>query len=240
VKLLIGLNIKSNWIPILVFGLIFSCLLFLGSWQLDRADRKQALLEQQKLRKNQYPIELDVSEYTNRDYRYQRVVLRGVYDGEHQFLIDNRVINGVVGFFVMTPLHLHVDGRSVLVNRGWVPLGGDRKKLPQVSVDSGEVTVTGIIDRFPSVGLTLAGASTPSQGWPSVVQVVDGSILSEVLGYSLLPFQVLLDQDVGQGYYRHWNFESSMPPWKHRAYAFQWFALAIMLVILFFGYSSKR
>ncbi len=230
---------KPSLVPTLVFAPIFSCLLCLGYWQLDRAEGKQVLLEQQNFRRNQQPIQLDENYDTVGDLRYRPVVLKGIYDVEHQFLIDNQIVNGKVGFFVFTPLHIQFSKHSVLVNRGWLPLGIDRNNLPQVYMDVKEVTVTGIIDRFPSVGFKLDGAGTPSQGWPAIVQVVDESILSEVLGYSLLPFQILLDRDASQGYYRHWVFKSSMPPSKHRAYAFQWFALATTLTILFFWYSSR-
>ena len=226
-------------VPTLVFALIFSCLLRLGYWQLDRAEGKQVLLKQQDFRRKQQPIQLAGNNDTVGNLRYRQVILKGIYDVEHQFLIDNRVVNGKVGFFVLTPLHIQSSQHSVLVNRGWAPLGRDRNDLPQLHMDSREVTVEGIIDHFPGVGFKLDGAGTPSQGWPAIVQVVDDSILSEVLGYPLLPFQVLLDRDARQGYYRHWVFKSSMPPRKHRAYAFQWFALATMLAILFFLYSTS-
>lgn len=236
-KLLFGLEFKPILVPTLVFVPIFSCLLCLGYWQLDRAGGKQVLLEQQSLRRKQVSIQLDGNNDTVEYLRYRPVVLKGTYDVEHQFLIDNRVVNGRVGFFVLTPLRIQSSKRTVLVNRGWVPLGDDRNKLPEVGMDPREVTVTGIIDRFPGVGFELEGAGTPSEDWPGIVQVVDASILSEVLGYSLLPFQVLLDSDAGQGYYRHWVLKTSMPPWKHRAYAFQWFALATVLAALYFWYS---
>src|SRR6185312_11348887 len=65
--------------------------------------------------------------------RFQRVSVAGRYDAMYQFLLDNRINEGRAGYEVLTPLDLD-DGRTVLVNRGWVPFSGYREKLPDVSL----------------------------------------------------------------------------------------------------------
>lgn len=226
-------------VPTLVTLLLFPILLSLGFWQLDRAEQKRLLLEKQNSRRNDRPIQLRENNYSFEDLRFRRVIVRGVYDREHQLLIDNQIVKGKAGFFVLTPLHIQNSQHVVLVNRGWVPLGRDRMNLPDIKIVQKEVTVTGVMDNFPQVGIKLKGAEVPTEGWPAIVQIVEVSTLSKRLGYSLLPLQILLDQDSGQGYYRHWQFSTRMSPEKHQAYALQWFALAATLTILYLWYSTK-
>jgi len=60
----------------------------------------------------------------------------------------------------------------------------------------------GRINRFPGVGIKLAGAEIPTEGWPSVLQVVDSQILAKKLGYSVFPFQIELDKGLPDGFNR--------------------------------------
>jgi surfeit locus 1 family protein len=94
------------------------------------------------------------------------------------------------------------------------------------------ITVRGIGEKFPGVAWRLAGAEIPSPGWPSVVQVVDSAVLSERLGYSILPYQVLLSAAEPEGYVRDWK-PANLDPGKNRGYALQWFSFAAVLVTLF-------
>jgi len=122
----------------------------------------------------------------------------------------------------------------VLVNRGWVPMGRNRADLPDLSMGTTQVDVTGMIDHFPSVGFRLQGAGIPTDGWPAIVQVVDEKILSDRLDYPLLSFQILLDPKCEEGYLRRWKMAAPrMTPEKHVGYAFQWFALTTVLVLLY-------
>jgi surfeit locus 1 family protein len=100
--------------------------------------------------------------------------------------------------------------------------------------------INGRINQFPSVGIKLAGAEIPTEGWPSVLQVIDAQILTKKMGYTLLPFQIELDQNLPEGFIRDWQKTTVMLPEQHIAYAIQWFSLALTLSILFIWYSNKK
>jgi len=168
------------------------------------------------------------------------VLVAGRYDEAHQFLIDNQILDGKPGYFVLTPFLIAQEKRAVLVNRGWVPLGEDRKALPDVSIKTEVKRITGRINHFPPVGIKLKGAEIPTEGWSSVVQVVDSRILAARLGYDLYDFQIELDADAAEGYRRQWKTASTIPPEKHLAYAVQWFGLALTLTGLFIWISSRK
>jgi surfeit locus 1 family protein len=115
----------------------------------------------------------------------------------------------------------------VLVNRGWVAGGGDRRVLPDVAVSAGATRVAGRIERLPQPALRLGGAALP--GTPPAVLVVQyptADELAAVLGEPVFDYQLLLDPAEPGGYVRDWRVPG-LPRERHLGYAGQWFALAI-------------
>ncbi|MCK5888615.1 MAG: SURF1 family protein [Methylococcales bacterium] len=226
---------------VLFFLATLILLVSLGFWQLGRADEKEVLLAKQAQAALENPRDLLFLMGQEIDaLRYRKASVTGVYETEHQYLIDNQIMNGRAGFFVMTPLKIEGVQSAVLVNRGWVPLNQDRQILPDISLSLKKVSLLGRINSFPSVGIKLAGAEIPTEGWPSIVQVVDSQVLADKLEYPLLPFQFELNADESHGYVRRWKKNTMMSPEKHIGYAVQWFGLAITLTILFIRFSLKN
>ena len=230
---------KVNLSLVLLFFVVLALLIRLGFWQLDRAVEKENLLALQAVSMSKSAINLHDILGETEDFRYRQVKLVGRYDPAHQYLIDNQIVNGKAGYFVLTPFQLEATDRTVLVNRGWVPLNHDRRVMPELTINEVSQTLSGRINRFPSVGIQLKGAEIPTENWPSIVQVVDIKILSDKLGRSLLPFQVELESTMAEGYVRDWKINISMSPEKHIGYAVQWFGLAITLTLLSIGLSFK-
>lgn len=205
---------------------------WLGVWQLERAGEKRGLaadfagsgpaLEWQHL-----PIDAP---------RYQRVAVRGRYDPNHQFLLDNRSHESVAGVEVLTPFVLD-DGSAVIVNRGWLPFGATRQDLPSVGVDADNRTVVGRIDLLPRPGIWLQGR--PATGWPRLVNYPRMEELELALGRELARRQVLLDPAVPDGYVRAWTVPGTTPD-RHLGYAVQWFALAALAVAIWFVLSFRK
>lgn len=217
-------------------------LIALGVWQLGRAEEKRLFLEQQEqgLASSEI-IQLSSAVDGNADaLRYKKVQAVGHYDQAHQFLIDNQISAGKAGYFVLTPFVLEGEAKAVLVNRGWVPLNQNRAVLPDLQIKEDQTVIRGRINRFPGVGIKLAGAEIPTKGWPSVLQVADSQVLARKLAYPLFPFQIELDEDQAEGFKREWKTTTIMLPEQHIAYAIQWFALAFTLTALFIWYSCKR
>ncbi len=204
----------------------------LGVWQLNRAKDKQALMNLYDQHQRDQPIVLKQDNHDVLEMRYRKVIVTGEYDTRHQILLDNQVLEGQAGYFVLTPLQIEGTDVLVLVNRGWIPVGEDRSMRPRLDVLQKRVRITGTIEKFPAVGLTLKDAEVPSGEWPAVVQVIDSRYLAGLFGYNVLPYQVLLDATAGEGYLRAWR-PAVLFPERHRAYALQWFAFALTLAILF-------
>lgn len=224
---------------IMLYFVLIILLISLGFWQLDRSEKKRMFIKQQQLSAEKTILKLVATIELNKD-RYRKIELTGAYRPDKQYLIDNQIVNGQAGYYVMTPFKVFETGEALLINRGWVKLNKDRRVLPKIAVDDSKRIITGRVNAFPVVGIRLAGAEIPTEGWPSVVQVVDTQVLSNRLGYTLLPFQIELDKAMSHGYRRDWKKKTIMSPEKHIAYAVQWFGLALTLTILFFGFSRQN
>lgn len=234
-----GGGYKFTVLPAVLYVFFVTLFVALGYWQLERAEAKKRWLEQQQQAPAQDMLELASLVGDNSSNYYHRTIkLTGVYDAKHQFLLDNQIVDGKAGYFVMTPFKIARSEQAVLVNRGWVPLNKDRRVLPDLSIATAKQSVLGGVNQFPQVGILLAGATVPTAQWPSVVQVIDAQVLAAKLGYNLLPVQIELSPDSNEGYHRQWRGINRMSPAKHRAYAVQWVLLAIVLSVLFIRFSK--
>ncbi len=209
----------------------------LGFWQLHRADEKQALLTafaagQQSL------VDLRAAN-SGQLPRYQRVRVSGNFDSAHQLLLDNMPShNGRAGFRVLTPLK-QSDGHLVLVDRGWVAMGTSRTTLPDIQVAPTERTLTGQWDQPPEPGVRLGGPLEIPATWPKLLNFPRQTDLDSIYGSSLLPGIVLLDPKDDDGYERVWQAHFGFGPERHIAYAVQWFALAVAVVVTFVVVNCK-
>ncbi|TAL44776.1 MAG: SURF1 family protein [Methylovulum sp.] len=237
---------KFKIIPALATICLLALLLALADWQWRRAEEKRVLLHLQQQAVGAATITLSAETQDDAEsLRYRKVQVTGHYDAAHQFLLDNQVSAGKPGYFVLTPLLLpdalsSGSAKAVLVNRGWVPLKQNRAVLPDVSVNTAQITVNGRINKFPGVGMKLAGAEIPTANWPSVVQVVDNRVLAEKLGHDVFRFQVELDKNDPDGFKREWQTSAVMSPEQHIGYAVQWLGLALTLALLFIWYGFKK
>ena len=181
--------------------------------------------------------------------RYARVSVSGVYDAEHQFLLDNIIHNGQAGYEVLTPFRL-LDGRVLLVNRGWLPMPqGRRDQLPDLAMKSRgpdesppPYTLSGRLDALPVAALasgTVAPGSDAS--WPKRTSFPTMAQLSASLQHPVEAQQLLLAADQPQGYARDWQPASAgFGPERHLSYAIQWWSLGALSLFLLFFLNVKR
>lgn len=198
----------------------------LGQWQLNRAHEKQKLFDEFAAGTGSVAsLPLSMEPLT----RYQRVRVRGLYDSRHQFVLDNMTNEGRPGFHILTPLVLF-DGRVLIVNRGWIPLGADRSRFPDLSVPEGEREITGRVDTIPRAPIELVAPASTS--WPRVVNFPHMEQLAAALDRKVYPQVLLLDASAPDGYVRNWQ-PPGFGPERHIGYAVQWFGLAVTLLVIY-------
>lgn len=223
-----------KWLPPVAGVLLIVMFVSLANWQLDRAEEKEATAA--LFDENATPVELaSVTE----PLRFQPVTTRGRYLPEQQFLIDNIVNNGRVGYYVVTPFEVAGGDQVVLVNRGWLAKPRNSDELPAISVGSEIRDLSARVGRLPRVALRPDRAVRANQSWPKVAVYPEISDLASELGRPVSEMILLLAPEASDGYGRSWR-----PPEKgsmmHYGYAFQWSALALtVLVILVYQLRKK-
>ncbi len=219
--------------------LVLYLLINLGLWQLRRADEKQHLL-QRFATGQQTTVDLQGDTATQLP-RYQHVRARGQYDASRQILLDNMPSqHGAPGYHVLTPFVLASSGAVILVDRGWLTLGSDRKVLPPLGSVLPEHEVAGLIDELPQPGIRMGTPGSGSTGWPKVLNYPRPEDLHALYGERILPRVLLLDAQAPSGYERVWQARFGFGPERHTGYAITWFAMAATLFIAYAWANLER
>jgi surfeit locus 1 family protein len=236
-------EIRVAALPAIAALLMLALLLSAGFWQLRRADEKRAIDVEQAYRSEKPALRLEPGMLPGLDMeplRHRTAQAAGRYRSDRQYLLDNRTHEHVAGYHVLTPLQLQGSDVHVLVNRGWVPVGPDRRHLPEVTAPAQAIALRGVIVPPPTAGLALGASGYDDPGWPRVVQRVELARIQEQLGAPLLPFVLRLSPADEYGYERDWQTRTGLSPERHLGYAVQWFALAAALVALCIWVAVKR
>lgn len=217
---------RRHILPAGLILIVFGLLLSLGFWQLDRAEEKRQIETSFNFSSKQTPIKFDLGDISKLN-EYTHVIFDGKYDSQKQIIYDNQTVNGHAGYYVLTPFKLD-HNHAILVNRGFIPWSGKRKNR-EITVDSDHRTIT--VQLIKPVKRIQLKEIKLKQNYPLLVQTIDLDEISKNLGYQLLPLLGRLDQNNSDGFYREWKpFYGSVN--KHLGYAFQWFAMAIVLMII--------
>ncbi|MCC2656644.1 MAG: hypothetical protein K0Q76_1752 [Panacagrimonas sp.] len=212
----------------------------LGSWQLRRAQEKEALQAAFDGAADLPALGIGVDTPPPPDERStRRGAARGAFDPEHQILLDNQPREHVPGYHVWTPLRL-ADGAWLIVDRGWVAADPDRRRLPGIAVGAEPREVSGFWRPLPRPGLRLATDPCAVSGFPRVASYPTREQLACILNGPVADGVLLLDARASDGYVREWTLPNPVPPARHYAYAAQWFAFAATLLFLFFKFGFRR
>ena len=209
----------------------------LGHWQWQRGADKEATWAQ--FGRDARATDLGSRELDAVDL-FSRVALSGHFEPAHQFVLDNRSHGGMPGFEILTPFVL-LDGRRVLVDRGWVPFSGYRERMPDVSMKlHEEIRISGRVSELPSGGLASGHAAPEASGaWPRLTSFPTHAELETALGQKLQRRILLLDAASAEGYVRQWS-PPGLAPERHFSYAIQWWGFAVVLLVLYFGLNFRK
>jgi surfeit locus 1 family protein len=207
----------------------------LGSWQLGRAQYKEALHQRLLDLGREPPTALAAQALHAKELELRRVEVRGRFERRFAIFLDNRVHHGQAGYHVLMPLRIAGSTKYVLVNRGWIAAGSDRSRAPAVSTPDAEVVVRGIAHAPGERYVELSG------------RVVEGNIWQNFAleryrastGLDLHPIVLQQESDADDGLVREWVPAGSGRD-VHLAYAFQWFSLGVAILVFYVAFNVRR
>jgi surfeit locus 1 family protein len=226
-------RLRPVWLVVAAAG----CAAFvaLGNWQSRRAEEKLAAQRSLDTLAAAAPVQLPATPVAASEYAGRRVVVVGEYVPVHTVLIDNRVHRGVAGYHVVTPMRIGDGPLHVLVNRGWVAAGPRRDRLPDVGAPAGSQRIEGLAVAQGRPAYELAPDDAPGP----VRQHLDLDRVAAVSGLRLQPIIVQQTGAAPDGLVRAWERPDAGVN-THRAYAVQWYGLAILTAVVYVALGFKR
>ncbi|MGZ4141376.1 MAG: SURF1 family cytochrome oxidase biogenesis protein [Actinomycetota bacterium] len=226
--------LSRRWLLWLVLTVVFliACV-ELGFWQLRRLDERKArnAAISSHIHETAVPIADVVDSAETSALEYRHVTVRGRFDVTQEVSLGGRALNDRPGSDLLTPI-VTPDGRALIVNRGFVPLGVSSSAA---APPSGDVTVTGIL--LPSEQRGLFGQTEPAAGHLTTFVRVDVGRIGRQLPYALLAPVYMLEtaQAPAQpgALPQIEPFTPDLSNGPHLSYAIQWFLFASGATIAF-------
>ena len=226
--------------PSLITVALLVLLLRLGFWQLDRAEQKDQVFERVEQLKRLAPLTAlpgVAEEYSSLHWRHARLQARRI-DGL-TFLLDNQVRQGQAGYYVYSLIETET-GQMLLFNRGWIKANPDRRIIELPPAREPTQIFSGVLKPPPATGLLLAENTDESLADGLVrLQSIEPKALNKRYQLRLLPLVLRQEGGAEDGLLRDWPVPGSGKE-KNLGYAFQWFAMALALVVIYLVVNTKR
>lgn len=230
---------SSKWLGYLLLAAIFAtACVFLGRWQMDRRAETLAEINRVVTNYSAAPIRFDQArdQFTRLDpaKEWTQVELKGTYDVAGQRIVRNRPLNGQPGYEVVVPFRLE-SGETVVVDRGWLPIGNKNPGSPDSvpAPPAGDVTA---VVRLKHPEPELRRGAPEGQ-----LASIDLAAYSRELGYPLLTgaYGQLASETPPTAEMPAAFPKPSTEEGTHLSYSLQWFAFGILMFVGF-GYAARQ
>jgi len=210
--------------------------IYLGLWQLDRAEEKREMTSILESREQRPPLILNDGNLDFQQVEYQKIIAKGNFHYQKQVLIENRKHLGKNGFHILTPLYVEGSDRYLLVNRGWIDGNA-------ALTDSAYSTPEGLVQISGQATIPLAPALILGDGTPPLTQhrwpYITLDAYTAWSGLALYPFMLLQTPGEPYGFIRSWPKQKTNST-MHIGYAIQWFAFALIALSVWVKLSLTR
>ncbi|WP_341662547.1 SURF1 family protein [Vibrio sp.] len=227
-SLFMSLKSGSVWVGMILTLVVFSILVNLGLWQFGRYQKKNEIEQKLLAREQSTTVEMDDLHLVGVEY------LTGIkisaelvpIDGRY-LLLDNQVYKGEVGYLAYQLMESET-GIAVLLERGFIPAGKDRSKLPQVSWITTPISLAARL--YQRSVNPLSDRLYMETDRPHRIQNLNIEELGELWGRNIQPYLI-------QPVVDDWPYPQPWQPLplsssKHLGYAVQWFGMATALLVL--------
>ncbi|MFC0580971.1 SURF1 family cytochrome oxidase biogenesis protein [Micrococcoides hystricis] len=236
--------LTGKWIGAFLLTCLFAvATYFLGTWQMDRHQYRQAQIGQIDAVYDATPLTGAAGIRIFTDYEsddeWTPVELRGSYHVDDAVIIRNRTRGGQPGYETTVPFTT-TEGTTIVVSRGWLPIGNNEHGQPDeipLPVDTAATGATSTIVVRAKAGEPVLDREAPDGqlatinldqyqdqvGYP-VAQAGYGQLVEENPAAATMP-EPLLRPSTDEG--------------PHLSYSWQWFLFGI-LGFIGYGYAARR
>jgi len=215
-------------------------LVILGVWQVQRMQWKQGLIDDMRSRMDAPAIELPADGAELDTLRFRRVELGGEFLHDRAMHRLARTHEGRRGFDLITPMRLP-DGRTVLIDRGWLPIRLRRDgEMPEALRVDGPVSIEGVIRRGGWDGAGwLRPANDPAGNewlWMDLPRMTQHAELRD----AVTGLYVQSIDPAAAGRFPIAERPRVNLPQNHLGYAVTWFGLALALLAIYVIFHLRR
>ncbi len=242
--------------PNLMTVLALAVLLAMGTWQLERLEWKRGLSAEMTQRMAGPAIALPPPPVDAAALRYRSIRLVGRFHHDRELYLEARSHKGRAGLHLVTPFELD-DGRVVLVDRGWVP---PERRRPETRAEgqiggqaAGRVRLTGTIRTGGWNGYEFLRPENDPAGnawvWMDLPRMAErvaregaglgGAGLGGAgLGGTVRGYYLVAGAAPNPGGLPIGRASGVDLPNHHLGYALTWFALALVLLVIYLLHQS--
>ncbi|QOT19992.1 SURF1 family protein [Paenarthrobacter sp. YJN-5] len=212
--------------------------LALGNWQMDR--RNQAVAEIRRVQENYdkppVPFAEARAHFNNPapDAKWMTVAVEGRYLPQDQRIIRNRPNNSAPGYEVVVPFRL-ATGETIVINRGWLPIGNQRPGYPDSVPAPPEGQVEAVVRIKPAE--PDLGRDAPAGQLASI----DLAGYQQEIGYPLMTgsYGLMASESPQPGNLPQPLAAPAVKEGSNLSYALQWITFGI-LAFVGFGYMARQ
>ena len=213
-------------------------LIGLGIWQVQRLHWKEGLIAQRDAAVGAAPVAPPASLDAARRLEFHHIVTEGTFQNDKELFLAASSDSGEAGYQIVTPLVM-TDGRTMFVNRGFVPTELKDRAKRAAGEPAGQVMVAGLM-RIPP-------AQKPSFFLPdnrpdlNLWFWVDLPAMARQDGIANpVPFYVDADKTPNPGGWPKGGVTRLDLPNNHLQYALTWFSLAVALAVIYVLYHRNN
>ncbi|MCS0027560.1 SURF1 family protein [Vibrio alginolyticus] len=225
---------KRFWVAVGLTVVVFSLLVKLGFWQLERGQEKQAL-EQAILARADSAYQtlgevLEENDWREGSILGKKVEANVVPQAFPVILLDNQTHQGNVGYLAFQIVSMSDEsGTYALLELGFVEGIADRSILPTVTTLEVSTFISGRLYRKSAN--PLSSELMPEVGDAIRVQNLNIVHLNQLLNIELMPAVLQPDNLKNWPYDFPWN-PLPLNSAKHFGYSIQWFSMAGVFLLL--------
>ena len=213
-------------------------LIGLGVWQVQRLHWKEGLIAQRDAAVAAAPVVPPQTVAEARGLEFHHVVAEGTFENDKELFLAATSDEGESGYQVITPLVM-TDGRTMFVNRGFIPLEFKDRTKRAAGELSGTVRVVGLLRvppaKKPSFFLPDNRPDLNLWFWVDLPAMARQDGIADPT-----PFYIDADKTPNPGGWPKGGVTRLELPNNHLQYAITWFSLAVALAVIYVLYHRNN